>query len=72
MPNPIDLEDLILLWVSFFGLVPAHRHRGIGSALVHYVVRQAAQMGVKHAHALAILSCFLVRLQISLHSGVLG
>lgn len=34
-------------WLAGVYVAPAHRHRGIGSALVRYAVHQAAQMGVK-------------------------
>ena len=37
-------------WVAGVYVVPAHRHRGIGSALVRYAVHQAAQMGVKRLY----------------------
>jgi GNAT superfamily N-acetyltransferase len=37
-------------WVAGVYVAPAHRHRGIGSALVHYAVQQATQMGVKRLY----------------------
>ncbi len=37
-------------WVAGVYVAPAHRDRGIGSALVRYAVHQAAQMGVKRLY----------------------
>jgi len=37
-------------WVAGVYVIPARRHRGIGSALVRYAVHRAAQMGVKRLY----------------------
>lgn len=37
-------------WVAGVYVAAAHRHRGIGSALVRHTVRQAAQMGVERLY----------------------